>query len=141
MDSLTVGELARRAGVRVSTLRYYERRGLLPSPPRSDSGYRLYPPETVELVGFIKRAKSLGFSLQEIRELLSLRVSQGRQEIKRRAEAKLREVRRKIRELDALQRSLEELIRACEEGGCGCPILRALEGKPLAGERKGGDGS
>lgn len=135
MEGLTIGELARRAGVRISTLRYYERRELLPPPHRNESGYRLYPPEAVAVVGFIGRAKSLGFSLEEIRELLSLRASQGRPELKGRIQAKLGEIRAKLRELEALRRSLEELVEACEGRGegDGCPILRALEG----GDEKG----
>ena len=73
MDGLTIGAVAKQANVRVETLRYYERQGLVARPPRSRSNYRLYPADTVRRVQFIKRAQSLGFSLQEITELLTLR--------------------------------------------------------------------
>src|SRR3989442_10720788 len=75
MKSLTIGRLAKQAGVNVETVRFYERRGLLPKPPRSASGYRLFPAETARRLKFIRRAQELGFSLTEIRELLLLRVS------------------------------------------------------------------
>jgi DNA-binding transcriptional MerR regulator len=77
VPSLTTGELANWAGVNVETLRFYERKGLLPRPPRRASGYREYPLECVRLIRFIKRAQELGFSLREIRELLDLRVQPG----------------------------------------------------------------
>jgi len=75
MRTLTIGRLAREAGVNLETVRYYERRGLLPRPPRSESGYRLFPEDAAGRLRFIRRAQELGFSLAEIRELLSLRVS------------------------------------------------------------------
>jgi DNA-binding transcriptional MerR regulator len=75
MKSLTIGHLARESGVNLETMRYYERRGLLPKPPRSASGYRLFPSDAARRLRFIRRAQELGFSLKEIRELLSLRVS------------------------------------------------------------------
>ena len=75
METLTIGHLAKKAGVNLETVRYYERRGLLAKPPRSLSGYRLYPAEAARRLGFIRRDRELGFSLKEIRELLSLRVS------------------------------------------------------------------
>jgi MerR family mercuric resistance operon transcriptional regulator len=75
MERLTIGEVAQQAHVRIETLRYYERTGLVASPPRSASNYRLYPQETVRRVQFIKRAQALGFSLKEIMELLALRAT------------------------------------------------------------------
>lgn len=75
MKSLTIGRLAREAGVNLETVRYYERRGLLPRLPRSASGYRLFLAEAARRLRFIRRAQELGFLLAEIRELLSLRVS------------------------------------------------------------------
>lgn len=74
MEGLTIGRLAREAGVNSETIRFYERRGLIPKPPRPATGYRRYPPETVRRVRFIRHAKELGFSLKEILELLSLRL-------------------------------------------------------------------
>lgn len=128
---MTIGELARRAGVNVQTVRYYERRGLLREPPRSESGYRQYKPEAVARIQFIKRAQLLGFSLGEITELLSLRVSSGSNcdEVLRKAEAKRREIDEKIAALDDMRRSLDRLILACEarESTEECPILARLE--------------
>src|SRR6267378_3981697 len=91
MKSLTIGRLAREARVNLETVRYYERRGLLPKPPRSDSGYRLFPMDAARRLRFIRRAQELGFSLKEIRELLSLRVSRSTtsRDIRARAEAKI----------------------------------------------------
>src|SRR5260370_23927098 len=75
MKSLTIGHLPRQAGVNLETVRYYERRGLMPKPPRSASDYRLFPMDAARRLRFIRRAQRLGFSLKEMRELLSLRVS------------------------------------------------------------------
>ncbi len=133
MGTLTIGHLAKEAGVHLETVRYYERRGLLPKPPRSLSGYRLYPAEAARRLRFIQRAKELGFSLNEIKELLSLRVSPGtrRAAIRLRAEAKIADIQTKIQSLESIQKTLRELTKAC--GGCGpvseCPILESLDGK------------
>lgn len=88
MRSLTIGRLAREAGVNLETVRYYERRGLLPHSPRSPSGYRLFPDGSTGRLRFIRRAQELGFSLAEIRELLALRVSRTAKgaDVRRRAE-------------------------------------------------------
>ena len=75
MDNLTIGDVAKQADVHSETLRYYERRGLVARPPRSVSNYRLYPEDTVRRVRFIKHAQAVGFSLKEIKELLSLRAA------------------------------------------------------------------
>ena len=93
MKSMTIGHLAREAGVNLETVPYYERRGLLPKPPRSASGYRLFPTDAARRLRFIRRAQELGFSLKEIRELLSLRVSRSTtsRDIRARAEAKIAE--------------------------------------------------
>ncbi len=105
MDGLKTGELARRAGVNVETLRFYERKGLLPVPPRRPSGYREYPPGDVRRIRFIRRAQDLGFSLGEIRELLAIRVRRGATaaEIRSRAGEKLEDVRRKIADLGKIE--------------------------------------
>lgn len=131
MKSLTIGRLARQAGVNLETVRYYERRGLLPRPPRSASGYRLFPAEAARRLKFIRRAQELGFSLGEIRELLSLRASASAKstDVRRRAEAKIADIDAKIRSLDSMKRTLRKLTNACE--GCGpiaeCPILESLD--------------
>ena len=126
-----MGQLAERAGVKRSTLRYYERRGLLSPAVRSPAGYRLYTPDAVATVRFIKRAQELGFSLAEIAELLSLRNSSAlpRDQVRALAAEKLREVGERIAALRALKGALEGLLEACERSGgsCGCLILSALE--------------
>jgi MerR family transcriptional regulator, copper efflux regulator len=81
MSTLTIGQVAKEAGVGVETLRYYEREGLVKEPPRRDSGYRQYPEDVVKRIHFIKRAQELGFSLKEIAELLALRVGSVRTQV------------------------------------------------------------
>src|SRR6516164_9728627 len=101
--SLTIGRLAKEAGVNLETVRYYERRGLLQRPPRSASGYRLFPADAARRLRFIRRAQELGFSLAEIRELLSLRVSPTakRVDVRKRVEAKIADIDAKIKSLDS----------------------------------------
>jgi MerR family copper efflux transcriptional regulator len=129
---LTIGTVARRAAVGIDTIRYYEREGLLPPPLRRASGYRAYDDDTVERLRFIRRAKDLGFSLEEIRELLALSSDRERgvRDVKKRAGAKLAAVEDRIRELQRVRRGLKQLIAACPGHGPleHCPILRALGG-------------
>src|SRR5438094_942257 len=131
MQSLTIGHLAKETGVNLETVRYYERRGLLPKPPRSASGYRLFPAEAARRLRFIRRAQELGFSLREIRDLLSLRVlpSTRSAEIRTRAEAKIADIEAKIRTLESMKKTLRKLTKSC--AGCGpiteCPILESLD--------------
>src|SRR5713226_5889139 len=91
VEKLTVSRLARLGGVNLETVRYYERKGLLPQPPRTPSGYRVFPRDAVRQLRFIKRAQELGFSLKEIHDLLSLRMRPGisRADIRARADAKV----------------------------------------------------
>jgi len=132
MEPLTIGQVARRAEVGVQTIRYYEREGLLPEPARRPSGYREYPEGTVRRLLFIRRAKELGFSLREIRELLALRVDPGCTcgEVKTRALAKVADVERKIADLRRIRGALLDLADACPGGDASndCPILERLEG-------------
>lgn len=131
--ALRSGQLAKLAGVNTETLRFYERKGLLPTPPRSASGYREYPDETVRRLEFIGRAKDLGFSLSEVGELLELRVRDLTTcaELRARAQDKLEDVHRKIAELKRLERGLENLIVSCSGRGpaSSCPILDYLDGQ------------
>ena len=101
MDMLSIGQVARRAGVGVETVRFYERQGLLEEPPRRTSGYRQYSEQVIKRLHFIKRAQKLGFSLKEITELLLLRVDgqTSCEEVKGRTEAKIAEVEQKLLEL------------------------------------------
>lgn len=134
MPSLRTGALARLAGVNVETLRFYERQGLIPEPPRRASGYREYPPETVDLVLFIQRAQDLGFSLREIKELLALR------EVPRAtcgdvvvlAQRKTAEIDAKISDLRAMRAALAKLLKGCAGGStpiAQCPIIESLAGE------------
>lgn len=133
MKTLTIGEVAREAGLGVETVRYYEREGLVPEPERSASGYRRFPPETVERLRFIAQGKRLGFSLKEIRELLALRVdspsADGCDEVRERAEIKLREVQDRIVALRRIEDVLTGLIGSCRTRAATdpCPILDSLE--------------
>lgn len=127
---MRTGEVAARAGVNVQTLRYYERRGLLGRPARSTSGYRQYPEQAVRIVRFVKRAQDLGFSLDEVADLLRLRrVSTSRRaSAQALATAKLADIETKLQQLEAMRAALGHLLAAC----CGgrsedCPILEALE--------------
>ena len=128
---MRIGEVAERAGVNIQTLRYYERRGLLPSPARRPSGYREYSPEMVALVRFIKRAQHLGFSLDDVGELLELRQNPSRSRVAVRAVAvrRVADIADRIRRLEAMQKALEQLVTACECAGASrdCPIIEALD--------------
>jgi MerR family mercuric resistance operon transcriptional regulator len=131
MQRLTIGQLAGLADVGVETVRFYERQGLIDEPPRRVSGYRQYPPEAVARIRFIRRAKKLGFSLKEIKELLALRLDPHTTcgDVRDRAEEKLADIRQKIAALDGMRAALERLTAACDGDGSvsDCPILEALE--------------
>lgn len=127
---MKIGELAKRAGAGIDTVRFYEREGLLPRPQRQASGYRNYEPSAVARLSFIRRAKALGFTLSEIRELLEL---SGRREddmagLKVAATEKLTDVEAKLAELTGIRDGLRTLIASCPGHGAleQCPILYAL---------------
>ena len=128
---MRIGAAAAQAGVNVQTLRYYERRGLLPRPPRRTSGYREFPADAVRMVRFIKRAQDLGFTLDEIEELLRLRTDKRRDRTRIRAVAarRVRDIERRIAELQAMHAALSHLVHCCERGSTlECPIIEALDG-------------
>ncbi len=131
MDTLSIGQVARSAGVGVETVRFYEREGLLEEPPRRASGYRQYSEQVVTRLHFIKRAQKLGFSLKEISELLLLRVDAQTScdEVRQRTEAKLAEVERKLVELQRMRQALLQVHSLCSgQGPTGrCPMLDALD--------------
>jgi MerR family transcriptional regulator, copper efflux regulator len=131
MDMLSIGQVARRAGVGVETVRFYEREGELSEPPRRSSGYRQYPEQVVSRLHFIKRAQKLGFSLKEISELLLLRVDAQTscEEVKQRTEAKIAEVEHKLVELQRMRQALLQVHSLCTgQGPTGrCPMLEALD--------------
>lgn len=131
MENLTIGQLAKQADVNVETVRYYERRGLIPEPPRRDSGYRQYSQDFVLRIQFIKRAQELGFSLKEIEELLALQVESKAvcDDVREQAQLKIADVEAKIQMLQRIKNTLTELVIACEENELTdeCPILNALD--------------
>lgn len=131
MDGLTIGRVARDAGLAIDTVRYYEREGLLEKPARTAAGYRQYAAGAVARLRFIRQAKELGFTLPEIRELLALKVTPGKScaDVRARAEAKLADVEQRIAQLDRMKRALVKLANACSGRGptSECPILEALE--------------
>ncbi len=135
MSTFTIGQLAKQANVNIETIRYYERRGLLPQVPRPSSGYRQYSLEFVGRIQFIKRAQTLGFSLKEITELLNLRIESNTvcTDVKTQAEAKLTDIDAKMATLAQMRQNLLRLVQACQENQLTdeCPILYALDtGEP-----------
>ena len=125
MRRLTIGWAAREAGIGVETVRFYERQGLLAEPPRTESGYRDYSPDVVNRLLFIRRAKELGFTLNEIKELLSLHFCP---DIKALAEAKIADIESKIETLAAMKTVLRGLVDQCEHCASDeCPILASLD--------------
>lgn len=132
-NGIRIGELARLCQTRVETLRYYEKEGLLPPPFRNASGYRLYSPDAVKRVQFIIRAKSLGFSLRDIAELLALRGHREEStcgEVKDIALDKLADIEEKIEQLSAIKRALKQVADSCcggSEPATHCTILSVLD--------------
>ncbi len=126
--ALTIGRLARKAGVNVQTIRFYQRLGLIAEPPKPPGGVRHYSSDTVGRVRFVKRAQALGFSLDEIGLLLELSDGRHCAETKALAERKLAMVEEKIGDLAAIEKALKGLITECSKGSrkSGCPIIDAL---------------
>lgn len=131
---LTIGSLASRSGVNVQTVRYYERRGLLPEPPRTDSGYRQYPPDAVRRIRFIKHAQALGFTLEEIGDLLALRVNPAGScdAVQAETEQAIGRIDAELAELSRMRTALARLVDACRHRWPTdeCPVLEALEEEP-----------
>lgn len=124
----SIGQLAQATEAGVETIRYYERRGLMPEPPRAASGYRRYPDEAAGRLRFIRRAKRLGFTLDEIAALLSLQAGGERAEVKTIAEAKLAEIETRLADLERMRYTLHDVTRRCSGHGsvAGCPIIETL---------------
>jgi Hg(II)-responsive transcriptional regulator len=131
VEHLTIGQLAKQAHVNRETVRYYERRRLLSRPSRSISGYRVFSDDAVRRLRFIRHAKMLGFSLNEIRELLALRVDSidACDRVRVRTQAKIADIDNKIRSLRQMKAALTRLVGACQRRGKtnDCPILDSLE--------------
>ena len=133
MNTVTIGKLAKQAGVGVETLRYYERRGLVVPQHRTEAGYRLYDPAAIRRLRFIRRAQTLGFSLDEIAELLAFsddpRASAG--DVKHLTRAKIDDIERRIQDLERMKSALAALAESCpghRTTTAECPILGALNG-------------
>lgn len=129
VGDLTIGKAAQLAGVGVETIRYYEREGLIVQPARRNGSYRRYPPELVTRIRFIRRAKDLGFSLKEVKELLRLaeEPSTACDDARRRAEGKIAAIDDKLAALTKMREALVGLTAACREAPTGtCPILEVL---------------
>ena len=131
MSGLTIGRLAKQVGLGIETVRFYERQGLIEPPPRTDSNYRIYPEEEVTRLRFIKKAKRLGFTLNEIKELLFIRHDPNatKADIKNRTLNKIEDVKQKISDLTRIKMALEHLVSSCDGHGPleECPILEALD--------------
>ena len=125
----TIGRLAKQAGVGIDTVRFYERRGLLPSPQRTASGYRLYEEDSINRIRFVRRAKELGFTLDEIENLLQLQDQGGRKaDVKAITHRKLEQINAKIADLERMRGVLEILEAECNGKGSvsSCPIIEAI---------------
>lgn len=127
MKSMKIGEVARLSGVAIETIRFYEREGLLLKPERRPSGYRQYDESTVQRLEYIRRAKELGFTLAEIRDLLELSfaVHSNCDHIRHRAEAKITDIDSKIRNLQQMKHSLGRIVLRCQAGASAddCPLV------------------
>jgi MerR family mercuric resistance operon transcriptional regulator len=128
--ALPIGELSRRSGVNIETIRYYERIKVLPAPPRTANGRRVYGPTETRTLAFIRRSRELGFTLDEIRTLLTLSAENGQgacAEVSELASRHLAEVRSKIADLRAMERVLADAVRRCDaDEAPGCPLIDAL---------------
>ena len=127
-DELTIGELAALAGVGVETVRFYQRKGLTPEPPRRAGAIRRYGAPDVERLRFVKSAQSLGFSLDEVAELLRLEDGAHCKEASSLAESKLADIRCKLAELSRMEAALSGLVKACHvgRGKVSCPLIAAF---------------
>ena len=128
--ALPIGELSRRTGVNIETIRYYERIKILPVPPRTASGRRAYGPAEARILCFIRRSRELGLTLDQIRALLGLSAKNGQDacaEVRQLAASHLAEVRAKLSDLRAMQHVLAEAVRQCDAGEApGCPLIDTL---------------
>ncbi len=138
---LKIGELASRSGLSRDTLRYYEREALLPKPERTQTGYRLYRPETLDHLSFIKRAQALGFTLAEIRDLLGgCHDTEECHQVELLLEQKIGELDQKVQEIQALRTVLNTYLAACKEAltsgraQAGCPVLSDIADHPTQQE-------
>ncbi|VAX31246.1 Transcriptional regulator, MerR family [hydrothermal vent metagenome] len=132
MSPFSIGQLAKKTHVKVQTVRYYERRGLIPNPPRRESGYRQFSETDVERIRFIKYAQSIGFTLNEIAEMIALIIEPSATcgDVSKRIDAKLCDVENKIKTLLMMKNTLIDLKKGCKEPDLSskdCPILESLD--------------
>lgn len=125
---LTIGRVAKLAGVNVETIRFYQRRGLLVEPPKPLGGYRWYAEDAVKRIRFIKRAQVLGFTLEEVASLLSLEEACACAETRALTAHKVELIDRKLKDLTAMREALTSLVQQCDDGepAKGCPIIEVL---------------
>jgi len=131
MSNLTIGKLGKQTGTHIETIRYYERLQLIPEPERTPSGYRLYTDDFVRRLNFIKRAKELGFKLEEIKGFLELRIEDRAscKKVKRKIDHKVAEVNEKMKWLSEVKASLERFKDKCDRTDVrDCPFLTEMEG-------------
>ncbi|UOR14163.1 MerR family transcriptional regulator [Halobacillus amylolyticus] len=133
MEGLTISQVAKEANVNIETIRYYERRGLISEPTRTESGYRKFPQEVVEDIKFIKRTKDLGFTLGEIKNLLAASNDEKfrSEEMHDFATSKMKEIEAKIHDLQQMKTLLEDLVEKCPGSGISkgeCPIIKNFKG-------------
>ena len=128
-SELTIGRVAKLAGVNVETIRYYQRRGLLAEPDKPHMGYRRYPADMVKHIRFIKRAQALGFTLEEIAELLRLEEARACAETRALDSHKMWLIDQKLTGLAAMRKALASLVQQCDrkQPAKGCPIIQVLE--------------
>jgi MerR family mercuric resistance operon transcriptional regulator len=139
MDVLSIGKLSKQSGVNIETIRYYEKIGVMPAPGRSAGGFRIYEPDHLKRLSFVRRGRLLGFSLDEIRSLLRLVDGHGHTcaEVHALMLSHLAEIRRKIRDLRRLQQAMAEMAARCSgESVPECPIVDALFDAPAAGRNR-----
>jgi MerR family mercuric resistance operon transcriptional regulator len=142
VNELPIGELSRQSGVNIETIRYYEKIGIMPAPARSPGGYRLYAPDHLKRLSFVRRGRQLGFSLDELRSLL--RLVDGHTytcaQVRALTLEHVAEVRRKISDLRRLERVMADMAAQCTGQRIPkCPVIDALsDGRPLACRRSGG---
>lgn len=137
-DGILIGELSRLAGVNIETIRYYEKIKILPAPLRTAAGHRVYGPNEIRILGFIRRARELGFALDEIRVLLDLRGPEKAScaEVRKIAQHHLEGIRARIQDLVELDRFLSKAVAQCSgQKVPGCPVLDVLDGQHASAAR------
>ena|ERR1043166_291795 len=139
MNALTIGQLGQATGTKIETIRYYEKIGLLPAPRRTTGNYRSYAAEHLQRLGFIRRARELGFSIEDVRELLKLAAHGERpcEEVDQLVARHLETTERKIAALTRLRRELRDTLKACQGGRIAeCRVIQALSPSPVAQQKR-----